>query len=78
MGGLSGQKNAAGVSLEVVKVLPPLQEREPSRGRFGGGGSGGFRGGFSDRRGGRFSGGGGGGRGGGGRGRGRGGRNNRW
>ncbi|CAK9135195.1 unnamed protein product [Ilex paraguariensis] len=54
---LAGQENAAGVSLEVVKSLPRLQERDQSRGgRFGGGG----RGGFSDRRGGsggRFSGG---------------------
>ncbi|KAA8533812.1 hypothetical protein F0562_031329 [Nyssa sinensis] len=53
---LAGQENAAGVSLEVVKVLPCLQEREQSRaGRFGGGG----RGGFADRRDGgvRFSGG---------------------
>lgn len=68
---LAGQENAAGVSLELVKLLPPLQEREPSssRGRFGGGGGGG-----GGRFGGnRFSGG----RGGGGRGRGRG-RNNRW
>ncbi|XP_047959530.1 DEAD-box ATP-dependent RNA helicase 7-like [Salvia hispanica] len=75
---LAGQENAAGVSLEVVTLLPNLQEREPSRGRFGGGGGG--RGGFGDRRGARF----GGGRGGGGRGsfsRGRGGggnRNSRW
>lgn len=63
----AGQENAAGVSLELVKLLPPLQEREPSssRGRFGGGG-----GKFGGNR---FSGG----RGGGGRGRGRG-RNNRW
>ncbi|KAG6605682.1 DEAD-box ATP-dependent RNA helicase 7 [Cucurbita argyrosperma subsp. argyrosperma] len=67
---LTGQGNAANVSLEVLKTLPKLQDREQSRGggRFGGGGSGG-RGGFgSDRRngGGRFSGGrgGGGGRGG--------------
>lgn len=50
----AGQENAADVSLEVVKELPPLQEREqPRGGRFGGG-----RGGFADRRsGGRFSGG---------------------
>ncbi|KAG6426479.1 hypothetical protein SASPL_110702 [Salvia splendens] len=74
---LAGQENAAGVSLEVVTLLPNLQEREPSRGRFGGGGGGR---GFGDRRGARF----GGGRGGGGRGsfsRGRGGggnRNSRW
>ncbi|KAK6794349.1 hypothetical protein RDI58_007802 [Solanum bulbocastanum] len=47
-------KNAQGVSLEVVKELPRLQEKDQSRGgRFGGG-----RGGFSDRRNrGRFSGG---------------------
>ncbi|XP_076934379.1 DEAD-box ATP-dependent RNA helicase 7-like [Bidens hawaiensis] len=76
---LSGQENAAGVSLEVVKELPQLQEKEQSRGRFGGfsvgrgGGGGRFsRGGFSrggrggDRRNDRFSGG----RGGGGGGRG--------
>lgn len=69
--GFSGQENAAGLSLELVTLLPPLQEREPasSRGRFGGGGGGGRFGGN------RFSGGGGGR--GGGRGRGRG-RNNRW
>ncbi|CAI9260973.1 unnamed protein product [Lactuca saligna] len=72
---LAGQENAAGVTLEVVKELPQLQEREQTRGRFGGGGGrGGDRrgsggGGFS--RGGRgggfsrgFGGGGGGGRGG--------------
>ncbi|GFY81963.1 DEAD box RNA helicase [Actinidia rufa] len=55
---LAGQENAAGVSLEVVKELPRLQVRDPSRGgRFGGGGHGGRfsggrggRGGFSDRR----------------------------
>lgn len=58
----SGQQNAANVSLEVVKELPRLQEREQSRGgRFGGGGRG-FSGGgnrFSGGRGGgnRFSGG---------------------
>ncbi|XP_047937993.1 DEAD-box ATP-dependent RNA helicase 7-like, partial [Salvia hispanica] len=45
---LAGQENAAGVSLEVVTLLPNLQEREPSRGRFGGGGGG--RGGFGDRK----------------------------
>lgn len=51
-------KNAQGVSLEVVKELPRLQEKDQQRGgRFGGG--------RGDRRnGGRFSGG----RGGGGRG----------
>ncbi|KAL0382312.1 UNVERIFIED_CONTAM: DEAD-box ATP-dependent RNA helicase 7 [Sesamum calycinum] len=74
---LAGQENAAGVSLEVVKSLPRLQEREQSRGRFGGGGGG--RGGFSDRR---FSGGRGGGRGGffkgPGGGRGRGNNNRKW
>ncbi|XP_062153642.1 DEAD-box ATP-dependent RNA helicase 7 [Alnus glutinosa] len=49
---LAGQENAANVTLEVLKTLPPLQEREPSRGgRFGSGG----RGGFGDRSGGRFS-----------------------
>ncbi|KAL1565597.1 DEAD-box ATP-dependent RNA helicase 7 [Salvia divinorum] len=54
---LAGQGNAPGVSLEVVTLLPDLQEREPLRGRFGGGGGGR---GFSGRRGGgRFSGGGG-------------------
>ncbi|KAK4403547.1 DEAD-box ATP-dependent RNA helicase 7 [Sesamum angolense] len=76
---LAGQENAAGVSLEVVKSLPRLQEREQSRGRFGGGGGGGGRGGFSDRR---FSGGRGGGRGGffkgPGGGRGRGNNNRKW
>ncbi|XP_052186081.1 DEAD-box ATP-dependent RNA helicase 7 [Diospyros lotus] len=53
---LAGQENAQGVSLEVVKALPRLQERDQSRGgRFGSG----SRGGFADRRGGggRFSGG---------------------
>ncbi|XP_010275981.1 PREDICTED: DEAD-box ATP-dependent RNA helicase 7 [Nelumbo nucifera] len=51
---IAGQESAANVSIEVVKALPRLQERDLSRGRFGGGG-----GGFSDRRsgGGRFSGG---------------------
>ncbi|XP_057952179.1 DEAD-box ATP-dependent RNA helicase 7 [Malania oleifera] len=53
---LAGQESAANVSLDAVKVLPRLQEREQSRGgRFSSGGRGG-RGGFSDR-GGRFSGG---------------------
>ncbi|KAJ0042126.1 hypothetical protein Pint_17307 [Pistacia integerrima] len=65
---LSGQENAANVSIEVLKELPRLQEREQPRGRFGGGGRGGFGGGsrfsggrgggFSDRRNNRFSGGG--------------------
>ncbi|XP_017241982.1 DEAD-box ATP-dependent RNA helicase 7 [Daucus carota subsp. sativus] len=65
---LSGQENAAGVSLTVVTELPELQEKEQSRGgRFGGGGrggrfSGGRGGGFNDRRNDRFSGGRGGGR----------------
>ncbi|KAM3340655.1 DEAD-box ATP-dependent RNA helicase 7 [Capsicum galapagoense] len=47
-------KNAQGVSMEVVKELPRLQEKDQARGgRFGG-----SHGGFSDRRGGgRFSGG---------------------
>lgn len=53
---ISGAENAANVSLEVLKTeLPRLQERDQSRGRFGGG-----RGGFGDRNGGgrgRFSGG---------------------
>ncbi|KAK6936361.1 GUCT protein [Dillenia turbinata] len=58
---LAGQENAANVSLEVVKALPPLRQREQSRGpRFGSGGR------FGDGRGGgfgsRFSGGRGGGR----------------
>ncbi|KAF5947624.1 hypothetical protein HYC85_013581 [Camellia sinensis] len=58
---LAGQENAAGVSLEVVKTLPALQEREQSRGgRFGGGGFSGGRGGrggnFSGRRNDRFGG----------------------
>lgn len=49
----AGQENAADVSLEVLKALPSLQERDQSRGRFGSGG----RGGFGDRNGGggRFS-----------------------
>lgn len=38
---LSGSEIAATVSLEVVKELLHLQEREPSGGRFGGGGRGG-------------------------------------
>ncbi|KAK1392842.1 RNA helicase [Heracleum sosnowskyi] len=66
---LSGQENAAGVSLTVVKELPELQEKEQSRGRFGSGRggyggrfSGGRGGGFNDRRNDRFSGGRGGGR----------------
>ncbi|KAI3517615.1 hypothetical protein L1887_16830 [Cichorium endivia] len=64
-----GQDNANGVSLVVVKSFPQLQERDPTRGRFGdgrggyggrrgGGGGGGFsqggRFGFSDRRNDRF------------------------
>lgn len=63
---LAGQEKAAGVSLEVVELLPNLQEREPSRGRFNGG-----------VRGNRFSGSGGG-RGRGSFSRGRGNRNSRW
>ncbi|XP_044506360.1 DEAD-box ATP-dependent RNA helicase 7-like [Mangifera indica] len=56
---LSGQENAANVSIEVLKALPRLQEREQSRGRFGGGGGSFGRGGgrFSGGRGGGFSGG---------------------
>ncbi|KAF3433089.1 hypothetical protein FNV43_RR24191 [Rhamnella rubrinervis] len=46
---LAGQENAANVSLEVVKELPSLQEKDQSRGRFGG------RGGFSGGSGNRFS-----------------------
>ncbi|KAK7314919.1 hypothetical protein VNO77_33449 [Canavalia gladiata] len=48
---LTGAQNASGVSLEVVKTLPPLRERDTTRGpRFGGGR------GFNDRNGGnRFS-----------------------
>ncbi|XP_054781364.1 DEAD-box ATP-dependent RNA helicase 7-like [Prosopis cineraria] len=60
---LNGQENAANVSLEVLEALPSLQEREQSRGRFGGGRGGGgnrFSGGrgggrFSNDRNGRFS-----------------------
>ncbi|KAL4575912.1 hypothetical protein LXL04_011999 [Taraxacum kok-saghyz] len=50
---LAGQENATGVSLQVVKELPQLQEREQSRSRWGGGGGGGGRGGGygGDRRG---------------------------
>ena len=55
--------NAANVSIEVLKALPSLQERDQSRGRFGGGRGGGnrFSGGrggggrFSNDRNGRFS-----------------------
>ncbi|KAL3524203.1 hypothetical protein ACH5RR_017037 [Cinchona calisaya] len=57
---LKGQENAAGISLDVVKSLPRLQDRDQARGtRFGSGGRGGRfsggRGGFSDRRNDRFS-----------------------
>ncbi|GLT49284.1 hypothetical protein SLA2020_228510 [Shorea laevis] len=48
---LSGAENAGGVSLDVLKELPRLQERDQSRGRFGFGSAG--RGGFGDRNGGR-------------------------
>ncbi|GLU20970.1 hypothetical protein SLE2022_371420 [Rubroshorea leprosula] len=48
---LSGAENAGGVSLDVLKELPRLQERDQSRGRFGFGSGG--RGGFGDRNGGR-------------------------
>ncbi|XP_027367878.1 DEAD-box ATP-dependent RNA helicase 7 [Abrus precatorius] len=60
---LTGQENASNVSLEVLKTLPRLQQRDQSRGgRFGDGGG---RSGFGDRSGGnRFSGGRGGGGGG--------------
>ncbi|XP_042004649.1 DEAD-box ATP-dependent RNA helicase 7-like isoform X1 [Salvia splendens] len=59
-------KNHSGVSLEVVKSLPRLQEREQVRGggRFGGGGGGRGGGGYLERRDGRLSSGRGGGRGG--------------
>lgn len=60
---VAGQDNAAGVSLDAVKTLPRLQDRDQARaGRFGSGGRGGFsdrrfgsggRGGFSGGRGGR-------------------------
>ncbi|XP_074291477.1 DEAD-box ATP-dependent RNA helicase 7-like [Silene latifolia] len=49
---LIGQESAAQVSLEVVKTLPKLQERDTSRGRFGGGGGGYSRGGGGFSRGG--------------------------
>ncbi|CAA7035095.1 unnamed protein product [Microthlaspi erraticum] len=53
----AGQKNAGSVSLEVVKELPKLQEKEPMQRRFGNQGRG------NRGRGGRFGRGGGGGRG---------------
>ena len=63
----AGQENADMVTVEVLKKLPPLQEKEQrlgGRGRFGGGGFSNRRGGgggnrFGGRRGGGFSGGGG-------------------
>ncbi|KAF8082035.1 hypothetical protein N665_0851s0007 [Sinapis alba] len=59
----AGQKNAGSMSLEVVKELPKLQEREPMQRRYGrGGGQGGNRFGRGGG-GGRFGRGGGGGRG---------------
>ncbi|XP_068634454.1 DEAD-box ATP-dependent RNA helicase 7-like [Aristolochia californica] len=67
---LAGQDNAEGVTIVVLKELPPLQDKDQSRGRFGdqfrggngrGGRFGGGRGGSFERRGnnggGRFSGG---------------------
>ncbi|OIV98938.1 hypothetical protein TanjilG_07373 [Lupinus angustifolius] len=58
---ITGQQNAANVSLQVVKALPRLQERDQSKvGRYGGGGGGGR--GFNDRSGGNRFGGRGGGR----------------
>ncbi|KAH9611709.1 hypothetical protein KSS87_013007 [Heliosperma pusillum] len=58
---VAGKKNADQMSLEVVKTLPRLQERDASRGRFGnnrGGGGGGFsRGGGGGARFGRGGGG---------------------
>ncbi|KAL4353657.1 hypothetical protein GQ457_06G038870 [Hibiscus cannabinus] len=57
---IAGAENAGNVSLLVLKdALPPLQQRDESRGRYGGGRGGyggrfsggrGGRGGFSDRR----------------------------
>ncbi|CAL0303555.1 unnamed protein product [Lupinus luteus] len=65
---ITGQQNAANVSLEVVKALPQLQERDQSKvSRYGGGGRGFGGNRFGGRGGGRnsrFSGGYGGGRGG--------------
>ncbi|RAL49988.1 hypothetical protein DM860_017777 [Cuscuta australis] len=56
---LEGSKKVYDAKLEVVKELPPLQEREPApRGRFGGSG-GRFSGGGRSWRGGRGGGGGG-------------------
>ncbi|KAI9117734.1 hypothetical protein K1719_011149 [Acacia pycnantha] len=49
---LTGSENASNVSLEVLEELPSLQEREQSRGRFGGGR--GSRGGGNRFSGGRF------------------------
>ncbi|CAN0891610.1 DEAD-box ATP-dependent RNA helicase 7 [Linum grandiflorum] len=68
---LTGAENAANVTLEVVKILPALEEKDQSRARFGGGGGRGYGGGygggsrFGGRGGGRGGGYGGGGRGGG-------------
>ncbi|KAL9225258.1 hypothetical protein vseg_001205 [Gypsophila vaccaria] len=52
---LAGQKNAEQMSLEVVKTLPRLQERDSSRGRSGNGrgGGGSSRGGGGSKFGGR-------------------------
>nr|XP_043632511.1 DEAD-box ATP-dependent RNA helicase 7-like [Erigeron canadensis] len=53
---LAGQENATGVSLQVVKELPQLQEKEQARSRFSSGSNGFSRGrNFSDRRNDRFS-----------------------
>ncbi|CAN1265127.1 DEAD-box ATP-dependent RNA helicase 7 [Linum perenne] len=50
---ISSAKKAGYVSIEAVKTLPALQERDQSRGRFGGGGGGGRGGGYGgDRNGG--------------------------
>ncbi|MQM12534.1 hypothetical protein Taro_045452, partial [Colocasia esculenta] len=56
---MEGQENASGVNIEVAKELPPLQDREKSRGGYGGRGRFGGGGGFSNGRGGnaKFSGG---------------------
>lgn len=57
---LEGSKKVYDAKMEVVKVLPPLQEREPPRGGRFGGGNGRFSGGGRSWRGGRGGGGGGG------------------
>uniref|UniRef100_A0A1D1ZDT4 DEAD-box ATP-dependent RNA helicase 7 n=2 Tax=Anthurium amnicola TaxID=1678845 RepID=A0A1D1ZDT4_9ARAE len=56
---IEGQENASMVNIEVLKELPPLQERDQSRGGHGARGRFGGGGGFSNGRSGtsRFSGG---------------------